>query len=477
MEKIPDPKQLLRPLLVSVLFFLVAVLVKAVFYLLHAEGIAAPQIFAFGAKAFTLFITLGALLMLRWVIVDAPFSLLRKYTITPLLKTIITLLLYFTAAIILLHRLFEINLMPLLTGSAVLTGIIALSLQETIRNLFTGLWINMERVVAKGDWVRVADKEGMVAEVTWRTTRLLTRGNDYIYLPNRVLAEGVLENYTYPSPQHVLELDINAGFNEAPGRMKDLLLEIASRNSSVLAEPIPEVWVLNFGEYAINYRLRVYINDFLNAPTIKSELYRHIWYAFRRNNVNIPFPVRTVYGRIGERPSEKPPSEDFILGALRSVDFLGVLKEEELRKVAASARVEVFSEGEPIVTQGEVGDTCYFIQKGSADVMFSGIEGREEFIAALKAGDFFGEMSLFAGEPRNASVVAKEDTVCVVIGHRAFQSVFNENPDIAEHLSLLLAKRSGELELIRSKAVSKNDAEKVVQKNIMAKIKKFFNIG
>jgi branched-chain amino acid transport system substrate-binding protein len=73
-----------------------------------------------------------------------------------------------------------------------------------MKNLFTGLWINTDRSVAKGDWVKIAGKEGQIMEVTWRTTRLMTRENDCIYIPNRLLAEDLLENYTFPTPLHIV---------------------------------------------------------------------------------------------------------------------------------------------------------------------------------------------------------------------------------------------------------------------------------
>ncbi|HLB05223.1 MAG TPA: cyclic nucleotide-binding domain-containing protein, partial [Thermodesulfobacteriota bacterium] len=135
--------------------------------------------------------------------------------------------------------------------------------------------------------------------------------------------------------------------------------------------------------------------------------------------------------------------------------------------------------GERIVRQGDTGDTCYLIRSGSVDVVLKDESGDERFITNLKPGDFFGEMSLLAGDPRTATVIALEDTSCLVIASKAFQVIFVENPDLAERLSELLARRLSELNNVKSVAASEKDkkeAEKSAQKNIMKKIKRFFGV-
>lgn len=473
-ELAQSPKKLHRALLFALFFALASFGIKSITGYLKLHDVGGETALKAGDKAFTLFITVSAVFFLRWLIADAPFSFLRRYTVAPLIRTVSTLLIYFGAAFFLLHRLLGINLTPLLTTSAVLTGILVLSLQETIKNLFTGLWINMDRIVAKGDWVKIGDKEGKVMEVTWRTTRLLTRDNDYIYLPNRVLAEGVIENYTFPSQLHVVDIDIGASYKDPPNRVSETLLAIASNTATVLQEPKPEVWLMHFGDFSVNYRLRVYISDYRDMFDVKSELNAKIWYAFRRHGIEIPLPARAIYHH---RPIEAAAASEAVLSSLKRIDFLSFLSEDAMVEVAAAASLESFGAGEIIVKQGEQGTTCYFIQSGGAEVTARDSAGRDVFIAALKEGAFFGEMSLFTGEPRKATVVAKEDTVCLVIGSAAFKKIFVETPSMAEKLSVVLAKRATELKEATAKSASVAEAEAAAQRKILNKIKSFFNIG
>jgi len=467
--------KLLKPLFTSLILYSIAGIFKAVIIIAKANAFHFPQLIRIGEKSLTLFFTLGTVILLRWLIADAPFSMLRRYTVAPLLKSIITFLLYFGTVLVLLNRLFGINLTPLLTTSAVLTGVLALSLQETLKNFFTGLWINTERVVAKGDWVKIADKEGKVLEVTWNTTRLLTRKNDCIYIPNRILMEGHLENYSYPSPLHTVEVDIGASYNDPPNKVKNVLIDLAKDLPHVTTEPKPEAWIINYSDFSINYKLRAWVNDFRLVPYVKTEINSRIWYAFRRNNIEIPFPVRVSY----VREDKKVSKTEIIMNSLKNIEFLNLINYDELRNIAAYSSFETFGAGETIVKQGDTGDTFYLIHSGIVDVLYKDSARNEKLLATLKQGEFFGEMSLLAGEPRAATVIAHEDTSCIVVSSKGFKSAFIKNPNLAESLSELLAKRSGKLEEIKNLAISereKLEAERDAQKNILKKIKEFFKV-
>lgn len=462
----------IKSIATALIFAVIAGMLRAGIYFTGPDALNMPQAVSIGEKAFLVSTTLSAVFFLRWLIADAPFNLLRRYTFAPLLKTFVSVLLTFGGLLFLLHSLLGLNIVPLFTTSAVITGIIVFSMQDTIKNLFTGLWINMERIVAKGDWVRVADKEGQVMDVTWRTTRLLTRENDYIFLPNRLLADGVLENYTFPNPLHIVDLNVSASYNDPPNKVKDVLIEMAAHAHGIAAEPEPVVWVTGYGEFSVHYRLRVWINDFRLAPDVQSDLAASVWYAFRRSRITMPYPVRAVHHM---RPDTHAPGTD-IMATLKSIDFLGALDDTALQRVADYSSIEVFGHGEAIVREGTEGRTCYYILSGDVDILHRGQEAKETLIAALKAGGLFGEMSLLTGERRNATALAKEDTTCLVIESGAFKRIFNENPQAAARLSELLASRRAAHHEIKTRTKSKPEARQEDESRILAGIRKFFNL-
>lgn len=463
-----------KPLLIVLVFSLLAALLKIIFLLtgdiLPAKGIKILD------GTFVLFTSLAALFFIRWFIVDAPFSFLRRFTIIPILKTLISLILYFIAAVYLLHRLAGIDLAPLLTTSAVLTGIIALSLQETLKNLFTGIWINTERIVKRGDWVKIAGKEGQVMDVTWRTTRLLTFNNNYIYLPNKILSEGDVENYTHPNTLHIVEIDVGTGYKDPPNKIKAVLVEAALQDPYVLKNPMPEVLLTSFGDFSIKYRLRVWINNYGAILKVRSNLQYNIWYAFKRKGIEIPFPTRIVH-QYRHGVEEEGVIKDEITSYLRGIDLFQPLSDDDIKKISATSRMEIYGEGETIFKQGDKGDTCYFVKEGAIEIVVKDVRGRESYVATLRDGAFFGEMSLLTGEDRSATAVARRDTLLIVIDSRGFSDVFVRSPDLMEELSEVMAMRSLELEEARKKAATEaelREVEKGTSKIFLNKIRSFF---
>ncbi|HBO84861.1 MAG: hypothetical protein A2073_04660 [Deltaproteobacteria bacterium GWC2_42_11] len=419
-------------------------------------------------------LAISVVLFVRWLIVDAPFTFLRTLTITPLLKSIISMALYFIAIVYLLHRVAGINITPLLTTSAVLTGIIVLSLQETIKNLFTGIWINAERLVAVGDWVRIADKEGTILAVTWRTTRIQTREGDCIYVPNRMLAEGIVENYTHPTRMHVVEVDIGASYDAPPNKVMDVLLNITEETKSVLKEPQSEVWILGYADHFISYRLRAWVNDYGIIPKVKTDINSSIWYAFRRNNIEIPFPIRSVHRLVSEK---KVYSAEEIKEYIKAIDFLKPLSDSAIHEVSKSARIFTYGSGETLFRQGDRGDSCFFIKSGKVDIMIFE-DSREKKVSTLGAGDFFGEMSLLTGEPRKATAIASGDCELVVLDHHGFKDILLKEPQVVEKLADTLARRSMELEQTKKIMTEeeKDAAAKVHSKRLLKRISAFFRL-
>lgn len=465
-------KNLLKPFIIIFLFLIIAGAVQA-FVLLGRDFL--PQTTRTAGDASSIFfLTMAVVFFIRWLIVDAPFTFLRQLTVTPLLKTIISMALYFIAIVYLLHKIAGIDIKPLLTTSAVLTGIIVLSLQETIRNLFTGIWINAEKLVVVGDWVRIADKEGMVLAVTWRTTRLKTREGDILYIPNRMLAEGIVENYTHPSNLHAVEINIGASYDAPPNKVTETLLDLASRLDCILKNPEPEVWILNYGDHSISYKLRAWIDDYGMLPKIKTDLNNGIWYAFRRNNIEIPFPIRSIH-RLETK--KKAHSAEEIIGYIKNMDFLKALPDDAINDAAQSAKIMVYGNGEILFRQGDKGNSCFFIKKGSVDIFISE-EGKEKKLSTLGAGEFFGEMSLLTGEPRTATAIANGDSEFIVIDHHGFKDIILNQPNIAEKLADILAKRTMELEETK-KAISEEErtaTERMQSKRLLKRISVFFGL-
>src|SRR5260370_23442520 len=108
----------------------------------------------------------------------------------------------------------------LLITSAVGAAILGFSLQETLGNLFAGLAIQIEKPFRVGHWVTIGGKDGLVSEITWRATKIRTKAGNFVVVPNSVLSRDTITNYSEPTRETRLELNVQAGFEVAPNAVK-----------------------------------------------------------------------------------------------------------------------------------------------------------------------------------------------------------------------------------------------------------------
>jgi CRP/FNR family cyclic AMP-dependent transcriptional regulator len=116
--------------------------------------------------------------------------------------------------------------------------------------------------------------------------------------------------------------------------------------------------------------------------------------------------------------------------ALWAVPLFAGLDDQELEFIYAIARKRTYPKGSFILLEGDPGDAFYLILAGEVKVVTQGADGREFILAVQRAGDFFGEMSLFDGQPRSAGVVTTEDSTFLVLYKQEFLAQVKHSPPI-----------------------------------------------
>jgi CRP-like cAMP-binding protein len=215
---------------------------------------------------------------------------------------------------------------------------------------------------------------------------------------------------------------------------------VLAEEPSVVSSPPSEVRTEQYNASGIQYAVRYWIEDFGNLERIRDRLMTNVWYSLRRAGVRIPFPARDLFV-YSEAPA--PPFEHGdAFETLRQVSLFAPLADENLRILAQEARRLTFARAEVVVQEGQPGESFYVIERGRVAVVLGRQDGRSgRTIARLERGDFFGEMSLLAGEPRSATVVAETDTTVVEVHTGAFQQVVVADPAVLEPISQLAARR------------------------------------
>jgi CRP-like cAMP-binding protein len=258
------------------------------------------------------------------------------------------------------------------------------------------------------------------------------------------------------------------------------LLEACTQVLEVLRSPAPLVRLKSFDAYSVTYQVKFWIDDFSAVLDIE-EAYRSVlWYAFRREGIQIPYPIQIEYQHeyqheIGEE--EKLPPSERVLDRLRQVEFLQPLSPEELETLAKRTKLHGYYTNETIIRQGDEGDSFFLLDEGEVIVSVSK-DGREQEVARLHPPAPFGEMALLTGEQRASTVKAATPVRLLVIDRESFKSTVVSNPDLAAAMSDIVARRQVEL-LAKREALDKSLAavQAETSRQILERIRRFFGFA
>ncbi len=193
-----------------------------------------------------------------------------------------------------LSRIWNLDLGNLLTALGVSSLVIGLALQEPLGNLFNGVSLLMANPFKKGDWIKVGDEIGKVAEINWRSVKVHTRLNEQIILPNNMLGKEKIKNLSRPNKIHAELLEFGFGYNDSPEKVKSILLEVAKNNPNVLSEPLPIPITISLDDFAITYGLKFYIKDYQDVIVVRDEIITSVFNAAEENQLTIPYPRQDI---------------------------------------------------------------------------------------------------------------------------------------------------------------------------------------
>ena len=431
----------------------------------------ASEVYLVAALTASVGITLQQLL--GFVLFDFLFQKRKGRQAPQLLRMVVSILCYTAIFIVIFTGVFGRSLSGVLATSAVLTVILGLALQDTLGNFFAGISIHVEQPFQIGDALRLADIIGRVESVTWRATTVRTTNNSTVVLPNSRIAREAIEVF----PLHHLNrrvLRFPVPYSVPPETALRIAHDATVAVPRISADKSPEIRIAEYSESSITYEILYWIEDYFWAHEIEAKIREHLWYAFKRNRIEIPYPTRHLL--VETRESQAPPgaAPDYT-GILRSVDIFSPLTQEELREVAASVSVLVYGPGENVLKTGDAGDSMFVICRGKAEVLVPDSAGHLRPVATLAPPDFVGEMALFTGEPRRADVRALSELSLIEIRRPVIQRLLGANSKLAEAFSRVIGARQAELlQISEARAEAETGA---IHQTILGRIRRFFGLS
>ncbi|MEK6284867.1 MAG: mechanosensitive ion channel family protein [Acidobacteriota bacterium] len=462
-------KRITLPLTISLLLLLVYAAIEWL-----RPGLISPNVSIYLLTAMLAVLSMALVRAIGVVLFDVVFKRRSGRDAPQLLRVLLSVVLYLVF-FLLIYRLVwkpEGGGLGFVAGSTIFSVIIGLALQDTLGNFFAGLSIHIEQPFHVLDAIRIQDMLGRVEALTWRTTTIRTNDNTTIIFPNSKVAREPLEVFRFNNLNRRI-LRVPAPYRIPPQKVIRLIRETVASIPNVASERTPVVRMGDFGDSSIVYEILYWVKDYLWIHDIDAAIRQHMWYIYRRNDIEIPFPIRHVL--LEQQEPLVTPQEDAYDKVIGSVEIFAPLSAEEKEAVARSAIKAVYAPGELILRRGAPGDSMFVIYRGNVEVRLPSGDGHAQQVAELKPGNFFGEMALLTGEPRNADVIAVNEVETLEITKGILQRLLDDNAALAEGLSLMIAERQTRLDEY-ARAVP--EQEKHVQRNaILRRIQRFFGLS
>ncbi len=216
----------------------------------------------------------------------------------PLIRNIVRITLLVVAVLIALSYL-GIDITPALAGLGIAGLAVGLALQDTLANFFAGLHLLADRPIRTGDYIKVGGEEGYVEEVGWRSTRLVTWDNRLVVLPNKVLTEQTIVNFSGPTEPTKHTIEIGVAYGSDLDKVERVILKAIKetqkfdKNMDLSVEP--SVMVNRFDNFAIVFRIGFSVKDYTKRLAVASNILKNIYKEFKKEGISIPFPTHTIY--------------------------------------------------------------------------------------------------------------------------------------------------------------------------------------
>lgn len=378
-----------------------------------------------------------------------------------------------------------LDLSQIVTTSAVITAVIAFSMQDTLGNILGGLAIQLDDSLEVGDWVRVDDVTGRVSDIRWRSVSIETNNWETVIIPNAQLMKGKFTVLARRGGKPVTArrwVWFEVDYALPPSRVIAVAEESLHRAAIdfVAAEPQPQCVLMALEAGGARYALRYWLTDLAHDDGTDSAVRVHLLAGLQRAGLALAAPQYSVHMvKEGEKHSQADQARDMSrrLQSLRHVDIFAHLQEDELRRVAERLVYTPFAPGEVMTRQGAEAHWLYVLADGEAEVVYEDAAGKHQ-VSKLHAGTVFGERGMMFGERRGATVVAAGDVKCYRLDRAAFEDIIRSRPQIAEDISRILALREVELQALRESLDADARAAELTRRHgeILGRIRSFFSL-
>ncbi|MFW5746138.1 MAG: mechanosensitive ion channel family protein [Nanoarchaeota archaeon] len=213
----------------------------------------------------------------------------------------------YVLAILYVLAVWGVQIMPLLASLGIAGLAVALALQPTLANIFSGISLVIDQTFSLGDIIKLETGEvGTVHHIGLRTTRIRTFDNEIIIIPNNNLANSMLQNYLQPDPSIRVNINFGVEYGTDPEYVKLFVIEELRQIPNMDEEKDVQVWFTSMGDNALSFTARFWMPDISQKWAAQQEGMTRIYRRLYQEGIGIPFPQRTIW--VNEEGKASPPN-------------------------------------------------------------------------------------------------------------------------------------------------------------------------
>jgi small-conductance mechanosensitive channel len=192
-----------------------------------------------------------------------------------------------------------IPIAPILATLGVGGLAVALALQDTLSNIFSGFYIIISRQLRIGDYVKLdSGEEGYITDITWRSTQIKALANNVILIPNEKLTKAIATNYYLPDKEMAFGVQIGVHYNSDLDTVEKITVEVAKEVMQQVEGGVPEfepaVRFHTFADSSINFSIGLKVKEFTSQYLIKHEFIKRLQKRYAKEGIIIPYPIRAI---------------------------------------------------------------------------------------------------------------------------------------------------------------------------------------
>ena len=322
----------------------------------------------------------------------------------------------------------------LFTALGVSSIVLGLTLQNSVGQIISGLFVLFEQPFQLGDWIQTPTARGRVVEVNWRATHIDT-GSGMLIMPNSALAAASFTNFSRPPGAHSLSVSTVFAVEDPPDDVIAALNRVAVALPQLRPDAVPSTVAAGGLQYNTSIPLRSPADDF----AAKSMFLRWIWYASRRAGLHL------------DEADDDFSTPERLQASLRIIAPTLRLNQAEQEELLPHARITRYGTDEYLQFAGQVPKRMTFIVNGRVRLVVTGDDGVVLPVRTLEEGDFIGQTAL-TREAVAAAAYALEEVTALQIEREYIEQLVARKPLLLQDIGRAIEERRANLRRVLAAA-------------------------